>query len=483
MNRKVKNLIIALVVIALGGGFVAFNILNANRLDAAEGGPRNAPFVQWSYPNVQTIVSRVSARGSVELRERTIIFPETQAQIIGVHVSVGDVVEVGDLLITYDDNILETLHDNLAEANLALRQAQLGLTAARIGPSNAELLTSQNAIEQARSSISNIEAQLAQIDLQISQLQDNIRTAESTRDDFQVLFNNGVATRVDLDNAINAVRNLEDQLAITMAQRDSVAIGLPFAEEAERVAVAQQNALRARNAEPQAVNQAQIQQVTIEQAELRIAQIERTINDFVHEERATVAGTVLNVFVEVGELSVYGRPLLEIADVSANNLIVVVHVPENDAGGISLGQEVVISGGALGRQTYDGFIELIHPLAAPQQIGTTVETVVTVEIVPLNAERLRAGYTVDADIVTSVNEDTLVVPLMSTVSAGGGINVVYVVDENYILQRREVILGDFSDMYIEAIGIEATDMVVANPTPNLHEGMQVRLLQAADEAY
>jgi len=473
---KNKKYIIAIVLVVAAAGFIGFNIFNANRLEAAEGGAaRNALPVQWEFPQRQTIISRVSARGTVELVDRTIVFPETQAQIIELHVEVGDTVQIGDLLITYDDSILQTLHDSLAEAQLALRSAELGLAATRIAPSATELLAAENQIEQARSNIANIGAQLDQIDLQVSQLQDNIRTAQSTRDDVLRLFNSGVASRAELDNANDAIRRLEDQLAITESQRDAAALGLPLAEESERLAQAQFNAIRDRNAQPGAVNQAQIQQVSIERAQLSISQIERSIEEFEREERATVAGTVLNVFVEEGEFSAPGRPLMEIADISNDNLVIVVHVPENDAGNITVGQEVEITGAALGGHSYEGYIEMIHPLAAPRQMGTAVETVVTVEIAVINTTRLRAGINVDADIVTQISEDTIVVPLMATLSEGGGVNFVYVITEDYTLERRDIILGEFSDMFIEAEGLAENDMVVSSPiAAQMYPGMQVR---------
>ena len=476
--KNVKKAIIALLVIAVVGGFIAFNVINANRLEAAAGGgaARGALPVQWVYPQRQTIVSRVSARGAVELVNRTIVFPETQAQIIELHVSVGDEVRTGDLLITYDDAILDTLRDNLDAARLALRSAELGLAATRIAPSDTELLAAENQIEQSLTNIANIEAQLAQIDLQINQTIESIHTARETQADIQLLFNNGVATRVELDNASEAVRRLEDQLAITRSQRDAAAVGLPLAQESEQLARAQFNAVRDRNTQPAALNQAQLQQVSIEQARLQISQIERSIAEFEREERATVDGTVLNVFVEEGEFSTTGRPLMELADISNDNLVIVVHVPENDAGNIAVGQEVEISGGALGAHTYEGLIKMIHPVAAPRQIGATLETVVTVEIAAFNTSRLRAGLSVDADIVTNINEDTIVVPLMATLSEGGGLNFVYVINEESKLERRDVVLGEFSEMFIEAYGVEESDMIISSPTAQMYPGMQVRPL-------
>jgi len=467
-----KKLIFAAVII-LVGGFIAFNFVRMNSAED-DGIPRTAPPVHWAYPSTQTIVSRVNARGTVELRDRHLVFPETTAQILTVHVSVGDTVNVGDVLITYDDDVLETLTDQLAQARLALRSAELGLAAAQIGPADTEILAADNQIEQARASISNIEAQLDQIDLQISQTADNIATVRNTLSNTQFLYDGGIVPRVELDNATDALRRIEDQLAILESQRYAIALGLPMAQESERLATAQRDAVLHRNQQPAAVNQAQLQQIAIEQAQLNIAQIQRNIDDFRREEIATISGTVIGVLAEAGEVSIMGRPLMEIADVSHENLVVTVHVPENDSGAISLGQEVEISGGAIGTRRYEGYIQLIHPIAAPRQMGTTIETVVTVEIALAGETALRAGNTVDADIITSISEDTLVVPLMATVSAGGGETFVFVINDDSELERVDVTLGEFSAIYIEVFGIYETSRVVANPTPAMHHDMIVR---------
>jgi multidrug resistance efflux pump len=231
----------------------------------------------------------------VELRDKTIVFPSTQARILTVHVNVGDEVKEGDLLITYDDEIIETMQDQLAQARLALRSAELGLAATRIGATDTEILAANNQIEQARAGIANIESQLDQMDLQITQAEENIATAKNNLSNAQFLYENGVIPRKDLDDATEAIRGLQDRLAVLQSQRDTAALGLPTAQDAERFAVAQRDAVLNRNRQPAALNQAQLQQIAIEQAELNIAQIERNIADFKHEEFAAVSGTILRI--------------------------------------------------------------------------------------------------------------------------------------------------------------------------------------------
>ncbi|MCL1997991.1 MAG: efflux RND transporter periplasmic adaptor subunit [Turicibacter sp.] len=511
---RMKKVIIAVVVVLAAGGFVAFNLFNINVAEAAGGG--NAPIAQWVYPHRQTVVRTVNARGTVELRNRTIVFPETQAQILHVHVNEGDFVNVGDVLITYDDSILDTLNDNLAEARIALQSAQLGLAATQIAPSATEILSAENQVEQARANITAAETNLVQIDVQIAQIEENLRSqtaqiqenlrsqtatieenlrrATETRNNVQTLFDAGVATRTELDNATHNVttledqlattrrtledqlatttRNLEDQLTTTRLQRETAELQLGTSTDSERFAQENLSAIRGRNAQPAAVNQANIQRLSIEQAELRIAQIERNIADFQREEIAATAGTIISVNVEPGEFSVNGRPMFEIADVSGDNLIVVVNVPENDSGTLTVGQETNITGGALGNLVYSGHIDAIRPVAVQRNLGTGMETVVIVEVIVPNNETLRAGFTVDADIITMTNENSLVVPIMSTLSEGGT-NFVYVITNNF-LERVDVTLGEFVDMYIEVSGLTETDMVVSSPTPQMHNGLMVR---------
>lgn len=493
MNDKKKistKKIITLAVVALAGAFVAINLINANRTEAVDGIPHNALPVQWTHPQRQTIVSRVNARGMVDFVERHTVFAETSAQISQVHVRVGDTVEVGDVLVTYNARALDTLHDTLAQAELALqqtevasRQAEFGLAATTLAPSDVELLTAENAINQARANIANIEAQLEQLDLQMAQIREDIQTAKKTRTDVEILFEAGISTRVELENAKEAMRRVESQLEILRSQWGSVAFGMIAALESERIAVLQHEAIRNRNYQPAAVNQAQVQQLNIEQsrlnieqARLNIAQIQRSIDEFKIKEISTVEGTVISVFVRAGYVSTIGRSLVEIADVSSDNLVVVVPVPENNVGNIDIGQEVEISGGALGRHVYIGYVSLIYPVAASRQMGATLETVITVEISVKNTERLYPGITVDAEIITNINEDTLVVPLMSTLREGGGVNFVYVIGEASTLVRRDITFGEFSDMYIEVYGVTDEDRVILNPNHGMYEGMHVRPL-------
>jgi HlyD family secretion protein len=474
-----KKAIIAVIAVAAAGAFIGVAYYNANQGEETSGVPRNATPVQWEYPRRETIVSKVNAKGTVEFIRKETVYPSTQAQITKVHVKVGDEVSEGDVLITYDDKVLSTYRDQLAEAELGLRTARLGLQSASIGASNAELLQAEAAIEQARKTIADIEAQLHQFDLSIAQIEDNISTARQNAERMKSLYDAGAATRVEFENAEKSLKQLTDQLESTRSQRASAELGLPIARENERLARVQYETLRNRASQPASVTQQEIQAISIEQAELRVAQIQKNIDEFVGEERAPVSGTVLALNVREGEYGTTGRALMEIADISNKNLVVVVLVPENDAKNIDLGQEAEIKGAALGTDRFAGHISKIYPLAERKQVGNSVETVLTVEITPEEGARLRAGYSIDAVIITKTSVDALAAPLMSIRSDTDGTEFVYVIGSDYTAQRRVVSLGEYSGIYVEVDGVGEDEQIIVNPSGQIQEGVAVRPLQNA----
>lgn len=469
-----KKILIFLVVLLVAGGLIAFGVYNASRQQSATGIPKNAIPVQLENAHRETIVSRVSAKGSVELADKTTVYPETQARIKQVNVKAGDEVTAGDILLIYDTQALESYRDQLADAELALRSAELALESSRIPPTKTELLQAETQVKQAENTITDIDAQVRQIDLSLVQLSVSIEAAINKVNDTQSLHEQGIVTKTELDNARDALKNLENQLETTQSQRETALLGLPMAQENVRLAKAQYDALANRLKDPKSINQIASQEIAVEQAKLRITQIEKNIADFKPEETAPLSGTVITLYAAEGDVSTSGRALLEIADTSNRNLVIRINVPESDAKNIETGQSVDIKGAALGTDVYNGHISKIHPLAEKKQIGNAMETVLTVEIMPDSDILLRAGYTIDTSIITGTAEDTLVVPLMSTMSDEDGGHFVYIMNEDYSVEKRPVILGEYSGIYVQAAGVTEEDRIILNPSSQIKEGVYVK---------
>jgi multidrug efflux pump subunit AcrA (membrane-fusion protein) len=473
--KKGKKFIIIAGILLAAGVLVGLGIYNASRQEDSSGIPRNATPVQFEYAHRQTIVSRVSAKGVVELLDRTTLYPGTQARIDHIHVRAGDEVREGDLLITYDPKTLETYMDQLAEAELGLRSAELALAGAQIPPARLELLQAETQIKQAEKAITDIEAQARQIELNITQLNVNLESAEKRAADTHALFVLGVATQMEADNARDAVTSLQSQLDATSLQLETARNGLPMAEENVRLARATYNNIANRLNDERTRNQIQTLEINIEQMHLRIGMIQKNIDEFKHAEYSPVTGTVLLVYAAQGDMAMNGRPLFDLADTSNENLVIRINVPEGDAKNIDIGQYAEIKGAAFGAQSFDGYVSRIHPLAERKPVGNSMETVLTVEITPADDTiRLRAGYSIDTVITTGIQENALVVPLMSTLSDPEGGHFVYIMAEDFTVVRRNIVLGEYSGLYVQAGGISETERIILNPSQQIREGMLVR---------
>lgn len=470
-----KKVIIFICILAVAGGLIGFGVYNASRQQQATGIPKNAIPVQLENPHRETVISKVSAKGTVELIDTTAVYPATQARIETLHVKAGDTVAEGDLLLTYDIKTLDSYRDQLAEAELALRSAQLALESSLIPASRTEVLQARTQINQAKKTHEDIIMQAAQFDISIAQLNSNIETAQKKYKDTQTLQVMGVATQTETDAARDALKSLQSQLETTQSQKDALLAGLPIASENIQLAQSQYNALVDRQDDPKAVNQREAQEIAIEQAELRISQIQKNIDEFESEERAPVSGSILNVYAAEGDIGTSGRVLMEIAETSLSNLIIRINVPESDAKNIEVGQRAEIKGSALGTQIYDGHIQKIYPLAEKKQIGNSQETVLTVEITPDGSDiKLRAGYSIDTNIITGVAEDTVVVPLMSTLSDADGSYFVYIMREDYSVEKRPITLGEYAGIYVQAGGVTEDDRIILNPSGQINEGVFVK---------
>ncbi|MDR0571105.1 MAG: efflux RND transporter periplasmic adaptor subunit [Clostridiales Family XIII bacterium] len=373
------------------------------------GAPRNALPVEIEAAHVETLVCKATVKGAVELSDVATIFPRGTSRVKAVHVEAGDAVRAGQRLLDYDSDALDELKNGLEDARLALRSAESSLAAARRPASDAEKIR----LGAAR--------------------------AEYAR--MKVLYDEGGAvSKKDVDAAYDAMMQAESQVA---SKQDA------------------------------ATDQKDSAQVAVEQARANVARLEDEIAKCDQYETAPRDGTVISVSVKSGDVSSPGRPLLEIADVSAANLIIKANVPENDARDLAIGQTAEIRCDAISNDTFFGTVSKISPIAEKKQVGDAIETALTVEIA-CDEPGLKSGYSVDAAITTRVIEDAVVIPLMAAMSGADGKNYVFVMRDDYSVEKREAKLGEYSGIYVEAANVAAGERIVLSPPSTLAEGSFVR---------
>ena len=403
-TAKNKKIIIALVIAVVLVSFIGFAIWNVLRAQNSSGIPKNAIPVDTELSHLETIISKVSVKGVVELIDTETVFPQTSATVKKVYVKNGDEVVAGQRLLDYDEKALDALKDQLTDAELALKSARLNLSTAQASTKESDRLRLEN--------------------------------ARVNYDNLKTLFEAGAVSKQELDAAYETMIRAEDQMTSASGQRS-------------------------------------VLQVTVEQTESKVNQLRKEVDRYSESEIAPIDGTVIAVYVKEGDVSLQGRQLFDIADVSTDNLTIKANVPENDARNLALGQDVEIRCNAIGQEVFHGSVSQISSIAEKKLIGNTQETALAVEF-KFEEAPLRSGYTIDATIVTRIIENAVVVPLVSVTNESDGNNYVYIMRDDYSVERRLIDLGEYSGIFVEAGNVSEGELVVLNPSAQIKDGVFVK---------
>lgn len=178
--------------------------------------------------------------------------------------------------------------------------------------------------------------------------------------------------------------------------------------------------------------------------------------------RAPFAGTILRRDAEPGDLATPSRVLFVLADESS--LRVTADLDERDIARVEEGQPVLIRADAFPDQTFDAIVSEV----TPQGDATTRVFRVRLSLAP--EAPLRAGMTVEANIITDRRNDALLIPAGAIRDAA-----IWVVDDGRV-RRREVTVGATGGERVEIReGVVEGEQVVLNPGEGWRDGRRVRV--------
>ncbi len=482
MTKKKKIILVVAIVVVIVT-LVVIGIINfqKSQKEALAGAPKEAMTVTSEAAKINKIITKTNAKGNVELIDSNFVYPDTQARVKKVHVRVGDFVEAGTVLVTYDDDSLKATKDQLEDAKLDLKAAQLNLQSAKLPPSKTELLSTETQILQAEKSVSDVNKQIEQIDLEIEQIKNKIANKQNDYNKVKSLFENGVVAKKDVDTEQEDLNDLNDQLNTALIRREAAVVSLASANTALENAESQYSIIENKNEDVSSQNKVDLQQVQVEQAKLKIEQLQKSLENFKMETVSEYAGTVTELNISEGDTSVFGKHLMKIDDLSIENMVIKVNVAENKTAGIQVGQDVEITGDALGKKSYPGKVSKISPVAESKQIGNSMETVVVVDVSPTDKNApIKPGFSLATDIIIDVNENAVVVPLMSVQTDEEGNDYVYLMAPEYKVEKRVVELGTYAGMYVSVMGINEGEKVIVSPPPMLNEKSLVKEIQPVE---
>jgi len=355
----------------------------------------------------------VYATGSVVPVSRQEVRVLTPGRVAKVEVKVGDAVKVGQTLVSLDTTLVDA---QVAQARVSVEAAQAAVNTAQ-----------------------------ANLD-ELKKAQSAASTAALPSDDYA----SGLSGLGAESGAISVSSLLPDFMSDGKNLPQENPISPAVIRQAEG-ALAQSKA---------ALKQAQEM--------LKVAQVQQ--GQLIH--KAGIAGTVLEVNAQEGNLASAQLPLVVVADLTQMN--VEAQLNEVDAGKVRVGGKVTISSKMLGKTTVQGTIVEISPtaVAKPSVQGNASPTVgvkIRLDKAPLE---LKPGFSVTIEIVIATKEGILAVPQEALFQEGNK-NYVYRIQAGR-LEKTEVTIGIGNDTHQEITsGLKAGDQVVLNPSTDLSEGMPV----------
>lgn len=206
----------------------------------------------------------------------------------------------------------------------------------------------------------------------------------------------------------------------------------------------------------------------VEQLELAKEEAERQLS--YTEVRAPISGTVTRRLVGLGDHVVPNQHLFDLVDF--NSIVARVHVPEKELARLRLGQPVRISAPALGGEAVEARVSLLSPVVDPK--SGTIKATVKVPDHP----GLRPGMYVDVTLVTTKEEDALLVPKRALVYDNDQIFLYRLKGENRV--ERLLVHPELEDKeFVKPQGgLSEGDKVVVAGQAGLKDGAVVRLAKA-----
>lgn len=205
-----------------------------------------------------------------------------------------------------------------------------------------------------------------------------------------------------------------------------------------------------------------------------LAHLEETASEL--QVKAPMAGTVMDVPVDAGQVVAPGTVLAQIG--SASSLEVKTDLLSDEVRLVKTGQRAEITAPVLGGEALSGQVSTIYPRAFEKVSALgVVQRRVPVVISLGKSSNLRPGYEVKAGIQTIRKDNVLLLPRESVRLNGQGSYQVMLIDDGRI-KVAAIKAGNRNQQVIEVLeGVEEGDFVVKDGSLELKEGTRVKILK------
>lgn len=481
----------------------------------------------------ESIKEVYNSSGTIESENTKTYYSPVTAPIANLNAKVGQVVQTGDLLVTFDTTNLE--RDN-QQAQLNLQSTYNTSQAARdknaqaidaANAANAELANQANALAdqvntlkaqmdsakaaydanaaanasaETQARIAELQVQIAGLNTQIQDYQNTIQTLSVVYEGSGKTYSEAVATPedkrtdaqkkliADIDTYNTAVAELPNAQA-SLAAAEGELTTLNTVDDAGYAALAAQyesayaqweaayNAANAAAAQPVAgMSSAEMDNLAISDnlAELAAMSQSELLNKAREGMKADMNGVIASVEVLQTNAAAQGAAVFSIA--STENVRVKVDISPDDYEKMTVGTPATIT---IGEHKYEGTLENVNRIATNNAKGNPV---IGAQIHISNPdEYICIGATAKVSMTVAQSDNVLTVPIECINTSTSG-DFVFVI-ENGTVKKKTVELGTASTTAIEVkSGLKEGDQVVNDLNVDVSEGMKATAIPNADAA-
>lgn len=342
------------------------------------------------------------------------VIPKLPGKILEVYVSLGEQVKKGQTIFTIDDK----------EIKLQLAQAEAAVNVAKTNVK--------------RSEGGALELQMAQLESALKSTEINLNDSQKLYDDIKILYENGMASKQDLDRAKTGHELAKEQYETAKTALELT--GSRINKENTEIALAQ-----------------------LSQAEaaykLAKSQLENTIVT------SPADGYISALNVTAGEITSGAVPAATLVDIST--VIVEVNIAENIVNKVRENDIYPVYIESVQSEPFSGEVISISPNVNPmtQSYLTRIE-------VPNEDKYIKGGMSAKVEIIVDTRENVVAVPIESVISDSGK-SFIYLIEGDKAL-KKEVSTGISNEEFIEVTGdIKEGDKVVVKGQNFLSDNSKV----------
>jgi HlyD family secretion protein len=341
----------------------------------------------------------LKASGTVET-VKVVVAPESSGRVAEVMVTEGDQVESGDLLFRLEDDLLRSRRaQTLAFGEAAIAAAELQVLIAEQDLANLYedwpimAVQAELAVARARDALDDVEYKWTVRQEGNRASSNTIRAAEANLilaneevDRAEQAYDHarGEGSKALAESNLMAAKNHRDSIQRNINwylgapdETEQALLDAELAEAEENLATAEREYQKWKDGpDPDVLELARARLKNAKaqlglaeaQAEADTAVIDLQLADLLI--RAPVTGTVLSRVIEPGEVLLAGGSALTLADLG--HLTITVYIPEDQYGGISIGQRALVSVDSFPNIAFEAFVEQIADTAefTPRNVQT-----------------------------------------------------------------------------------------------------------------